>query len=435
MQYHSEFRVNGDDDSDRDERGTYSERDDREALRAGREILSKLRPQNTLSTSADTADLSTSADTADHGTNSERDDRASVTRKWNNRTAADIHQIFQQPEFLIKTEISFAVGLVHAAAMEYFKQAQVQIACGVWDKKVVPAFDALVTDEFVKNEIMGPHIEIVTNLGWTGSVAKCKTMLNNFVQAQKVECKRQMQDYYEFPKKLAVLLGPVTFEKPFEVKPSSYRSKHWVSGLGYANRKYRKKTAETQRDLPVKKCLTDSECKVIMKAYIEEYDAAIARGAELQHTDGVTRYLIGVPCQEEPETFRELTLDYVNSDNSVSLSDPKYVRLVEIYKQYFVRAFNQSQGVETMHFTAQKGAMGGYNSKDDYTVHMNNALKNSKYVFSEKFAPYYIAKRNELKATLGSKEAIFKHFQSLAAVSTRYYHPKKNLKNVGSTWY
>ena len=52
--------------------------------------------------------------------------------------------------------------------------------------------------------------------------------------AQKVERKRQMQDYFEFPKKLAVLLGPVTFEKQFEVKPSSYRSKHWVSGLGYA---------------------------------------------------------------------------------------------------------------------------------------------------------------------------------------------------------
>ena len=71
------------------------------------------------------------------------------------------------------------------------------------------------------------------------------------VQAQKVECIRQVQDYFEFPKKLAVLLGPVTFEKQFEVKPSSYRLKHWVSGLGYADRKTKKKTAETQRGLPV----------------------------------------------------------------------------------------------------------------------------------------------------------------------------------------
>jgi hypothetical protein len=84
------------------------------------------------------------------------------------------------------------------------------------------------------------------------------------VQAQKVECIRQMQDYFEFPKKLAVLLGPVTFEKQFEVKPASYRLKHWVSGLGYQkeNRKPRKKTAETQRGLPVKKRLTDSEMLV-----------------------------------------------------------------------------------------------------------------------------------------------------------------------------
>ena len=321
-------------------------------------------------------------------------------------TVEEVHRIFQYPQFLIKLEISFAAGLVHGEAMQFMKMKQVQIAWGAWEKQIAPEFDRLCDFKVFLNTVIEPNRVILQHLGWDGNEDECHTLMIDYVQAQKMQTRLYLQDYYEYPKCLAVLLACITDLVEFFVGPSELRARHWISGFNRS----KERVVKTIKP-PKKKLLSDSECKAIMRQHIKVYDDRIRSPrndtSDLEIKDGLTRFLIGEPCQEEPDTLRALTLEYINSDDSTTLEDPKFSRLVIEYQIVFVAAPNHAQGVEGMHFTAQKGAKGGKNAKDDFMVHVNNIMKNKDHVNSTEFAAYF----NSQKDRLGSKESIISDFE------------------------
>ena len=110
---------------------------------------------------------------------------------------------------------------------------QVDLACGVWDTDILPEFDRLISDNVIRDSIIGPNKEILQNLGWTENLHQCRTIMSDVVQAQKMEDRMQLQDSFEFPKKMAVLLGSSTNATPFFVHTERFRDRHWASGLAY----------------------------------------------------------------------------------------------------------------------------------------------------------------------------------------------------------
>jgi hypothetical protein len=99
-----------------------------------------------------------------------------------------------------------------------------------------------------------------------------------------------------------------------------------------------------------------------------------------EHLSTTLQYFYNIsdmPAQEE------------NMDDKLSVLRSSTVRCLSQKKLYGIGeelVLQHKDSYSGMHFTAQKGARGGNNAKDDFIVHVNNLMKNEVHVFSTEFA-------------------------------------------------